>query len=1079
MVAAAAVRPASTPSVPPPPPAEESGRRMSDAIGRSQQGGPSGQPGPSASGAPPVRQPANDPSASGSGQPAPGAGDPPAGQPANDQSLSGSRQPTPDGAPPDPSASGTPPVGSPANDPGASPTGAVDSTSGAVDALKDPTAKIGELNSDGDQVVISLTAEAKGQIPVPVGNVPIGVGGKGQYGYDITVAQVGDAPPTGQNGPQPSYDVTFDKNLLAGATVEPPVPGVDPAGELNLTSADSVTMNFGNPADAGRAVRTLEQLAAAETLRDAGRAVTPGLSNPGSNPVPESDGSLSGPTPAEPLASQVGPSDQDMAFLRDNITSYTTTLGVQERGKAAVKFANLGIEPRLDGNQQISRTVELPRDGEPGRLTYTLSGDLQASTKERLTLGAQQFDQFEVGFTPQNIVDHGNVRGEVSLSWDLPPGGTDASVSGRPVPEAGALSGEGLGAPDEATAKLSFEGQSQPLTDLSRTDLQRGSMEVSVKNPAQHAGPVLNGFLSGDLRGAFGQMGQDFSVTAQSEQVRRDGVEQQHEIGFEVADVAEAKVSLIGEVGVDDVSGRRTRTWTGDDIAGRAERTPPAPPVDEPTPTETPGQLAVTPRDGLNVRAEPSLEAQEISAFQHGTFVQPTGARQTDATGREWLEVRGSDVDDRQVQGWVDGQYVQPHPKGAMDESGRVNPDLERQGYREHEVRPGDTVWDIARRDGANFRDTLELNSGHLINPGMIFPGDKVYIPGSANPPPPAAEPQPPAGELPGPSGGQSGPSGPSGPSGAPSGPTEPGPSAPSGPSGAPTAPNGPSASGNPSGSGSTPPTGPQPPRSGQPPEQNSQQSSSSDPSASGSPDATQGPAAPPAEPNPAQPQAGQRTDANGQTPDEILRQYQVPTDTRSNVTWSPGGLGGLPVIGGQVPSKDVTAGEADVLDGIFPNIGKLDAMNGAYETANKATFKPGDNVDDMTSDELNDGHQDAFRHAYWNALMGANVGDSEAARFATAHEANPDFENPAAREAMDLYNNEQGRRIAQENPDASDEELGQLTREAIERGEMVVVDQNGNLAWSDQVAFGQHGKATGGAGAPVLPPVEDASASG
>lgn len=979
------------PPPPPPPPAPESERAMSDALARSE------------SGAPPVGQPANDPGAS--------------GQPAQaDPSASGSGVPGGDIVP-----------------------SAIDAVKDPGGAIQNPTAAIEGLNSDGDQLVLSLTAEAKGQVPVPIGGVPIGIGAKGQYGYDITVRQVGDAPAPGQNGEQPSYDVTFDKNLLGGATVEPPVPGVDPAGELNLTSADSVTMNFATPEDAGRAVQSLERLAAAETLRDLGNAATPGLSNPAANPLPEGDGSLSGTPPTEPLAREVGPSDADMAFLRDNITSYTTTLGVQERGKVAAKFANVGIEPRLDANQQISRTVEVPRDGEPGRLTYTLSGDVQASTKEKLTLGAQQFDQLEVGYTPQNIMDHGNVRSEVSISWDLPADRADPSISGRPVPELGALSGDGLGAPSELSAKFSFDGQVQSPTDLSRTDFTRGSLAVSVQNPADHAGPALNSFLSGDLRGAFGQMGEDFSVTATQEDVRRDGIEQQHELGFEVADVAEAKVSLIGEIGVDDSSNRRVATFTGADLQAPGDA-PPATPVEppaEPVPTETPGQMVVTPRDGLNVRGAPSIEGPERGVLQHGTFVQPTGARQTDATGREWVEVSSTDVADTPVQGWVDGQYLQSHEQGGMDAEGRFNPDLKAQGYEERTVQPGQTVWDIAGRNGANFQETLELNSGHLINPGMVFPGDKVYIPGTANPaPPPAAppqpEPQPPA-QPPASGSGESGPSGPPGPSGSESG--EP-----------PAQENG---------------VDPDPSTSG-----------SQDPSTSGAPETA--PVAPPADP--ATPAA--RTDAQGQNLEDILANYQVPTDTRPNVDWSPGGLGGLPLVGDKVPSQRLTQGEADVMDGIFPNIGKLDAMKNAYETASSATYQPGATVDGMTSQELNDGHQDAFRHAYWNALMGSNVGQGEAERFATAHEANPEFENPAAREAMDLYNNEQGRRIAAENPDASDEELAGLVRDAISNGEMVVVGRDGNLAWSDEVAFGEHGRATGGEGAPVLPPVEDASQS-
>ena len=49
-------------------------------------------------------------------------------------------------------------------------------------------------------------------------------------------------------------------------------------------------------------------------------------------------------------------------------------------------------------------------------------------------------------------------------------------------------------------------------------------------------------------------------------------------------------------------------------------------------------------------------------------------------------------------------------------------------------------------------------------------------------------------------------------------------------------------------------------------------------------------------------------------------------------------------------------------------------------------------------------------------------------------------------REAMDLHNNEVGRRIAMEHPDASPEELKKHIDEAVRCGEMVCIDEDGNL---------------------------------
>jgi hypothetical protein len=60
----------------------------------------------------------------------------------------------------------------------------------------------------------------------------------------------------------------------------------------------------------------------------------------------------------------------------------------------------------------------------------------------------------------------------------------------------------------------------------------------------------------------------------------------------------------------------------------------------------------------------------------------------------------------------------------------------------------------------------------------------------------------------------------------------------------------------------------------------------------------------------------------------------------------------------------------------------------------------------------------------------------------------------------MDLYNNELGRRIGRENRNASDEELAEFVYQAVTRGDAVVIDRHGDLAFSDQVAIGQTGSA-------------------
>jgi len=102
----------------------------------------------------------------------------------------------------------------------------------------------------------------------------------------------------------------------------------------------------------------------------------------------------------------------------------------------------------------------------------------------------------------------------------------------------------------------------------------------------------------------------------------------------------------------------------------------------------------------------------------------------------------------------------------------------------------------------------------------------------------------------------------------------------------------------------------------------------------------------------------------------------------------------------------------------------------------------------------LTDGHADAFRHAYWNALMTQQYGEEWAREFATAHERNPSSNHVPV--GMDLHNNEVGRSIAQANPDASPEELATLVEQAVKDGSMVVIDENDTLVSSDEVNPGE-----------------------
>ncbi len=194
---------------------------------------------------------------------------------------------------------------------------------------------------------------------------------------------------------------------------------------------------------------------------------------------------------------------------------------------------------------------------------------------------------------------------------------------------------------------------------------------------------------------------------------------------------------------------------------------------------------------------------------------------------------------------------------------------------------------------------------------------------------------------------------------------------------------------------------------------------------------------------------------------EEIRQQYQVSSE--EVIKYHPHLGGVLPI---PVATVRITRTEGELLNAMTASRGIDGLMDfkGIHDRAFDESARrypdtalPAHVPPDRTREwQGNDGHRDAFRHAYWNALMAKEFGQDWARAYGTAHEGLPD--NPANREAMDLYNNQVGRRISAEHPDASAEELAGFVGDAVSQGRMVVVDKDGNLAWSDWVKVGQHG---------------------
>ena len=166
----------------------------------------------------------------------------------------------------------------------------------------------------------------------------------------------------------------------------------------------------------------------------------------------------------------------------------------------------------------------------------------------------------------------------------------------------------------------------------------------------------------------------------------------------------------------------------GDDTAQPPDDTPDTPPEKEIPPEDFP-QLVVVADDGLNLREKPAINSERIVVLEPGTFVDQTG-KPAETSGKVWIPVEGYGPDGDKEKGWVAGEFVKTHPEGASNSEGRVNPALEQRGYRWVEARQGDRIRAIANANSADVAETVVLNMDHILSPDVIFPGDRIYLPG-------------------------------------------------------------------------------------------------------------------------------------------------------------------------------------------------------------------------------------------------------------------------------------------------------------------------------------------------------------
>lgn len=913
---------------------------------------------------------------------------------------------------------------------------------GTVDGFKIRDG-IDQLDSKGDSAFARITSEVK-----TVGNVRLfKVGVKGQNGGNISVTRDSDAPDT-------TYTVRYDKQALAavvgeGGTdavsklakgqplVKGDKPGANLKAELGVQSFDAVEMRFATKEEAAKAVETLSKLHNADMVDDALDSATRSVFTPHSvigtaqtagdmvrNPFNTMDSDA-----INPLAKHItGLDTSEVRALSDNVVAYESTVGGRGRLAAEVKgdlkLFEGAIEGRLDGTSRITKRVELPTANEDGSVVYTVSNGLRASAKERANKKHNKFFGGMVTAKLDNRVEL--ARGEIKASfhYNLPKGENATTLSGRTVQEADP-SAQGNNASN--LQKITYEGrqdwQNQGLQDISRGDIVRSTQKLTINNP-ENATEAISYAIKGDFKQAADVAGAEVEMKLMD--IDRSGTDIQPGAKIDAV-IGEVEVSTIFAAGVDDIkSVYSTTIKPGDEGTPIKAKdvVPSAPDVQfPPEPQDDNTTYVVRPTVGVNVRD--AADGNKVSVVQNGSFMKASGARQTDTEGKEWVEVSGTDLNDKDVKGWVRSDLLEKHDSavGAMDDMGRYSPKAEYNRMDVITVEKDDNLWNLAKENGWDFQETLEANKDHLLNPSLIFKGDKVYAPNTAR--------GPEAIEV---------------PKDEPVQTFEPG----------------------------KPVThSVETKLDGKPPVSVLGLSGVAAERVAGE--------KPPVSDNMPEIPADGATmpKARQDKLDHITNNYKV-ADDQNQTEWQPrfvnpvtenvskfassaidffGGNGYRDKVDDsikQLKRTEVTQSEAQALD----NLNTAEQFDWAVMTRNTmhdavAAFKKPDNYAGGNLKWENDGHVDAYRHALWSARMTKRFGSEWTKEYTTSHEMT--HGNPVQREAMDLYNNEVGRQIAIDNPDATDTELQTLAREAVMNGEVVVIDQNAQLNWSDRVKVGEH----------------------
>jgi hypothetical protein len=101
-------------------------------------------------------------------------------------------------------------------------------------------------------------------------------------------------------------------------------------------------------------------------------------------------------------------------------------------------------------------------------------------------------------------------------------------------------------------------------------------------------------------------------------------------------------------------------------------------------------------------------------------------------------------------------------------------------------------------------------------------------------------------------------------------------------------------------------------------------------------------------------------------------------------------------------------------------------------------------------------GHQgkgdesDAFRHAFWMALNTQEAGERFSQKWGDAHEYSTPVDEIRTDLYMDIHNNDVGIEIGKNNPNATPEELRDITLDRMSKGDLLIINKNNKLIKSD-----------------------------